>query len=92
MSDAGSGMEAALHEDGIGGAMQKASAIRKCRYCSSWSNSASPWPLAGTPLQKWHPDLPWSRGKQGSVIGSICKPCMIASWFVNLLFIFDFTI
>ena len=58
---------------------QIAQKSRKCRYCSAWSSEPSPWPLQGTPLASWAPNIPWGRGKQSAPIGSICKPCVIVT-------------
>ncbi len=55
--------------------------LKKCRYCGSWSNTACPWPLLGTPLQNWDPAIPWARGKPGKVVGDKCKLCQIVLWF-----------
>ena len=77
MSESEGGMSEALNEV----TMTKANGTKKCRYCGTWSNSPCPWNLMGTPLASWHPDVPWGRGKQGAVVGSICKPCVIVSRF-----------
>ena len=54
---------------------------KRCFFCKIWTTEKAPWNQQNTPLEAWHPMMPWARGNKSKPIGDVCKVCMIASLF-----------